>query len=133
MKDYLKEFEEALDAIVRPALEDWDDDDNDLGDDDDADTGFSREAMFVQLGRILDSQGNPNPVDSVTTDDGQTVNVEPNEAKMLRMLATTDQIKPMIRDKFIKDIQNSSGLNDFLGLSDPKAMTQVFLKKYMGR
>lgn len=132
MKDYLKEFEEALDEIVKPVLEDWDDDDLGTGDDDDADTGFTREAMFVQLGRILDSQGNPNPVDSVVTDDGDQHRVSPSQAKMLRMLATTDRIKPMVRDRFLKDIQTTAGLSDFIEVEDPKEMTQIFIKKYMG-
>lgn len=131
MKNYLKEFEEALDAIVKPALEDWDDDDHDMGDDDDASTGFTREAMFVQLGRIIDSQGNPNPVDSVTTDDGDKHRVSPDEAKVLRMLATTDKVRPNIRERFIKDLQTTAGLQDFLNLGSSKEMPKLFVQKYM--
>ena len=131
MKDYLKEFEEELDRIVKPALEDWDDDDGEE-DDDDAGTGFSREAMFVQLGRILDSQGNPNPVSNVTTDDGETFDVSPGQAKVLRMLATTDKVKPNVRDQFIKDIQTSNGLSDFLDIKDPKEIPNLFVRKYLG-
>ena len=131
MKDYLKEFEEALDKVVMPVLEDnWNDDFEGDDDDDDAGTGFTREAMFVQLGRILDSQGNPHPVDQVHTDDGKTINVDPMQAKVLRMLATTDKVKPIIRDQFIKDIQQSEGLGYFLQV-DAKEMPQAFVKRYL--
>lgn len=130
MKDYLKEFEEALDVIVAPVLSDDWDADMDGGDDDDADTGFSREAMFVQLGRILDSQGNPRPVDSVTTDDGDHHNVSVQQAKVMRMLATTDKVKPDIRSQFIRDIQTTAGLEPFLQ-AEPQDMPKVFVQKYM--
>lgn len=130
MKDYLKEFEEALDAVVAPVLSDDWDSDMDGGDDDDADTGFSREAMFVQLGRIIDSQGNPKPVNSVVTDDGEQHDVSPQQAKLLRMLGTTDKIKPDIRAQFLKDIQHSDGLGQFLA-ADPQEMPKVFVQKYM--
>lgn len=132
MKDYLKEFEEALDAVVAPVLGDDLDNDFETGDDDDADTGFSREAMFVQLGRILDSQGNPKPVDSVITDDGQSHEVSVQQAKVLRMLATTDKIKPDVRSQFIKDIQTTLGLEPFLQV-DSQEMPKVFVQKYMQR
>lgn len=132
MKDYLKEFEEAMDAIVAPVLSDDWDSDIDGGDDDDADTGFSREAMVVQLGRVLDSQGNPKPVTSVITDDGQQHDVSPQQAKVLRMMATTDKVKPDIRSQFIKDIQHSEGLESFLAV-DAQEMPKVFVQKYMGK
>lgn len=132
MKDYLKEFEQALDAVVAPVLKDnWDDMD-DLEDNDDASVGFSREAMFVQLGRVIDSQDNPKPVNSVVTDDGQQHDVTPQQAKLLRMLATTDKVKPNVRSEFIKDIQHSQGLEDFLKV-DAQEMPKVFVQKYMGK
>lgn len=130
MKDYLKEFEEALDAVVAPIINDaWDDE---TDDDDDADTGFSREAMFVQLGRILDSQGNPKPVNSVVTDDGEEHDVSTQQAKVLRMLATTDKVKPDVRSQFIRDIQTTSGLAPFLKV-DPQEMPKVFVQNYIGK
>ena len=132
MKDYLKEFEQALDAVVAPVLSDDWDSDIEGGDDDDADTGFSRESMIVQLGRVLDSQGNPKPVDSVTTDDGDHHDVTPQQAKVLRMMATTDKIKPDIRAQYTRDIQTTSGLEDFLKV-DPQEMPKLFVKKYMGK
>lgn len=131
MKDYLKEFEEALDAVVAPVLSDDWDSDIEGGDDDDADTGFSRESMVIQLGRVLDSQGNPKPVESVVTDDGDEHEVSVQQAKILRMLATTDKVKPDIRAAFIRDIQSTQGLEPFLK-ADPQEMPKVFVKKYMG-
>ena len=135
MKDYLKEFEQAMDAIVSPVLNDARDDFDDIDgheDDDDADTGFTREAIFVQLGRVIDSVGNPNPVTSVTTDDGDHIDVTPMQAKVLRMVATADQIKPNIRQNFLKDIQTTKGLEEFLSV-EPKTIPQLFMKKYLGR
>ena len=35
--------------------------------DDDGGEGFKGEPMFVQLGKVLDSAGNPNPVTKVKT------------------------------------------------------------------
>lgn len=132
MKDYLKEFEQAMDAIVAPVLSDDWDSDIDGGDDDSADTGFSRESMIIQLGRVLDSQGNPKPVNSVTTDDGDHHDVSPQQAKVLRMIATTDKIKPDLRAQFTRDIQTTSGLEDFLKVN-PQEMPKLFVQKYMGK
>ena len=42
---------------------------------DDPNAGFDKEfkqdSMFNQLGKILDSRGNPRPLDNVITDDGK--------------------------------------------------------------
>lgn len=126
----LKEFEDHLDRITAEVLDDFDDeqDDIDTGDGE----GFKGEPMYVQLGKILDSQGNPKPVNTVTTDDGKTFKVSPPQAQMLRMLATTDKIKPMVRDKFTKDIQTSHGLADFVDIKDPKEIPSLFIKRYLG-
>lgn len=126
----LKEFEDALNRIVAPVLEEpWDDDEG-TDDDNDADTGYARESMFIQLGRILDSQGNPKPVESVVTDDGDHIEVSPMEAKVLKMMATTDKVKPAIRQEFLNDIQTTKGLSYFLD-GRPQEMTQKFVDKYI--
>lgn len=130
MKNYLKEYEDALNKIVAPVLEDdWEDDDG-ADDDDSAAGGFSQEAMFIQLGRIIDSEGNPKPVEAVTTDDGDRMPVSIGQAKILRMLGTTDKVKPSVRDRFLKDIQTSNGLGSFLR-ADPKEMPSIFVKRYL--
>ena len=35
------------------------------------DREFKQDSIFNQLGKILDSQGNPRPLDTVITDDGK--------------------------------------------------------------
>lgn len=140
MKDYLKEFEEALNKVVKPVLEDEDDyksldlDDvgSELDQDDDEHGGFSQKPIYDQLGKVLDSAGNPNPVDTVTTDDGKEHKVTADQARVLRMLMTTDKVKPMVRDKFIKDMQTSAGLADFLDIKDYHEIPQLFVKRYLG-
>jgi len=144
MKEYLKEFEDALNKVVRPVLKDDDDDnfgDYDLGNvgseldkDDEGGAGFKQEPMYVQLGKVLDSQGNPNPVDTVTTDDGKTFKVTADQAKALRMLLTIDssKVKPQIKDRFTKDLQTSSGFADFADIKDYHEIAQLFVKRYLG-
>jgi len=101
-------------------------------DQDDDEEGFKQASMFDQLGKVLDSRGNPNPKTTVTTDDGKEHKVTPQQAQMLRMMATAEKIKPMVRSKFINDIQKSNGLIDFLDVPDPKDMGTLFMKKYLG-
>ena len=104
---------------------------SELDRDDDEDVGFKQLSMFEQLGKILDSQGNPNPVTTVTTDDGQTIEVSPQQARMLRMMATSENVKPNVRTQFIKDIQHSRGLHDFVDVKDYHEMPKIFMKKYL--
>lgn len=99
--------------------------------DDDEGEGFGQKPMFDQLGKVLDSRGNPNPVDTVTTDDGKTLKVTPAQAQVLRMILSAEGMKPQVKMKFTRDIQQSAHLHDFLDLQDPKQMTQLFIKKYM--
>ena len=93
--------------------------------------GFTQKAMFDQLGKILDSQGNPNPVGTVMTDDGKELEVSPEQAKVLRMFITTDKVKTFVRSRFIRDIQSSNGLIDFLDVADYNEMANLFVKKYL--
>jgi|TARA_B110000858_G_C17765871_1_gene457034 hypothetical protein len=94
--------------------------------------GFKQAAMFDQLGKILDSQNSPKPVKSVKTDDGKEINVTAQQARMLRMFATTDKVKPNVRTRFIQDIQKSSGLHDFVDIKDYHEMPKLFMQKYLG-
>lgn len=101
-------------------------------DDDGSDSpGFKQDMMFNQLGKILDSQSNPTPLDTITTDDGKKLKVNVPQAKTLRMMATSDRVKPAIRLEFTKSIQTSAGLEPFLAVSDPKDMINIFADKYM--
>ena len=101
------------------------------GSNDEGDAGFEQKSMYDQLGKILDSQGNPSPVETVTTDDGKEIPVSAGQAKTLRMFATADNVKPNVRLSFLKDIQHSRGLADFLDVRDYKEMADLFIKKYL--
>ena len=100
---------------------------------DDPNAGFDKEfkqdSMFNQLGKILDSQGNPRPLDTVVTDDGKKHKVNFQQAKMIRMLLTAPQVKPDLKRQFTKDIQNSETLEKFLQTDD---MGALFRSMYGG-
>ena len=100
---------------------------------DDPNAGFDKEfkqdSMFNQLGKILDSRGNPRPLDTVITDDGKKHKVNFQQAKMIRMLLTAPQVKPDLKRQFTKDIQNSEALEKFLQTDD---MGALFRSMYGG-
>jgi len=102
-------------------------------DDDDDSAGYSQKPMYDQLGKVLDSAGNPNPVKTVTTDDGKELPVSVDQARIIRMLMTTDKVKPMVRTKFQKDMQTSAGLTDFIDIKDYHEIPQLFVKRYLGK
>jgi len=100
---------------------------------DDPNAGFDKEfkqdSIFNQMGKILDSRGNPRPLDTVITDDGKKHKVDFNQAKMIRMLLTAPQIKPELKMQFTKDIQQSETLMKFLQTDD---MGALFRSMYGG-
>ena len=100
---------------------------------DDPNAGFDKEfkqdSMFNQLGKILDSRGNPRPLDTVITDDGKKHKENFQQAKMIRMLLTAPQVKPDLKRQFTKDIQNSETLEKFLQTDD---MGALFRSMYGG-
>ena len=100
---------------------------------DDPNAGFDKEfkqdSIFNQMGKILDSRGNPRPLDTVITDDGKKHKVDFHQAKMIRMLLTAPQIKPDIKRQFTKDIQQSETLMKFLQTDD---MGALFRSMYGG-
>ena len=100
---------------------------------DDPNAGFDKEfkqdSIFNQMGKILDSRGNPRPLDTVITDDGKKHKVNFQQAKMIRMLLTAPQIKPDVKREFTKDIQNSETLEKFLQTDD---MGALFRSMYGG-
>ena len=100
---------------------------------DDPNAGFDKEfkqdSIFNQMGKILDSRGNPRPLDTVITDDGKKHKVDFNQAKMIRMLLTAPQIKPNIKRQFTKDIQQIETLMKFLQTDD---MGALFRSMYGG-
>lgn len=79
-------------------------------------TNFKQEAMQVQLMKIADSEEDPdikNPVRTVTTDDGKEMRVEHGEAVALLKVLQMG-MKPDVKMKIMKDIQNSEGLEKML-------------------
>ena len=98
---------------------------------DDPNAGFDKEfkqdSMFNQLGKILDSQGNPRPLDTVVTDDGKKHKVNFRQASALRRLLTAPRVKPDIKAKFTKDLQTSEILEKFLQAND---MVELFVSMY---
>jgi hypothetical protein len=145
-----EDFVRHLDNIVAPVLTDDEYDDegdvdttgmdlddvgSELDQDDDSKLGkgYNQDPMADQLEKVVQSQGDDikNPQRTVTTDDGKTLKVTPDQARVLRMLMTTDKVKPQVRAQFQKDIQHSHGLQDFLDM-DYQEMPSLFVKRYLG-
>lgn len=100
-------------------------------DDKDVGKGFKNDSMFDQLGRILDSASNPNPISTVKTDDGETVEVSTQQARVLRQMLSAEGMKPNVKMKFTRDLQMSATLHDFVDQKDYHKMGQIFMMKYM--
>jgi len=129
-------LKEMLDDVK---MHEIDDDFRDLGiggpdsaDDDNAglDPDFKQTPMIMQVGKVLDSRGNPNPIKSVTTDDGKEHPITPQQASVLKMLLTTDKVKPAVKRQFTKDVQNAETLEMLLKAKDQNDMIKAFLTKY---
>ena len=129
-------LKEMLDDVK---MHEIDDDFRDLGiggpdsaDDDNAglDPDFKQTPMIVQLGKVLDSRGNPNPVKHVTTDDGKKHNISAQQAMVIKMLLTTDKVKPDVKRAFTKDVQQADTMAMLLNAGDQKGMVSAFLDKY---
>jgi len=95
------------------------------------DKEFRQDTMFNQLGKVLDSRGNPNPITHVTTDDGEKHSITAQQAKALRALATAENVKPAAKLQFTKDIQTSAGIKKFLSQPDTKNYVSTFVDMYM--
>tara|TARA_Y100000589_G_scaffold106645_1_gene101236 strand:+ start:543 stop:923 length:381 start_codon:yes stop_codon:yes gene_type:complete len=124
IKDLVKEgtFD---DFDMKDYGKDLDDDEKDIG------KGFSNDPMFDQMGKILDSRTSPNPVTHVTTDDGEKIEVNAQQAHELRRLLRFEGMKPQVKLKFTKDLQQAKHLHDFVDSKDAKQIGAVFMQKYM--
>jgi|TARA_B110000483_G_scaffold100681_1_gene123391 hypothetical protein len=132
--DYMKEFEEHLNKFQQENYDDFDlsKHGSELDIDDEGDgASFSQKPMYDQLGKVLDSRSSPKPLTTVTTDDGKELKVTADQARMIRLLMTTDKVKPAVRTKFQKDVQNSKTLVDFLDM-DYHELPALFIKRYLG-
>ena len=70
----------------------------------DYDPEFNKLHMWDQLGKILDSQGNPIPRDDVTCDDGTKITgITPKDCIDIRNVSL--QLKPEMRKEFFERIQ----------------------------
>lgn len=70
--------------------------------------------IWDQLGKILDSQGNPFPRDWVETDDEVKISgITPKDCIDIRNLARQFE-KPMVRKEFLKRLQLSKNLKEVL-------------------
>lgn len=109
---------------MRDIHEDFDDDDIramqkvgiDPADTDDDGEEFKAKRMFDQLGKVIDSRGNPNPLTTVTTDDGDEVEVSAQEAHMIRGLEMRTSQQGGQKEKFMRMIQTTDGLNKVLDM-----------------
>jgi len=108
-----------------------DEDDSELDSDEPEATGFKQAPMFDQLGKVLDSQDSPKPLNTVTTDDGETFEVTADQARVLRELEKSEKVPPQVRREFRRDIQSSSGLTAFLDKTDYHDMAHLFVKRYL--
>ena len=102
--------------------------------------GYEQDSMITQLGKIIDSDDVSQdadamkikkftPVTQVKTDDGQSVDVSPAEAKalkqMMEMLSSArmgEEQSP--REKFLDAIQTSKGLKNMIDFAYDKQIVQ---------
>ena len=76
-------------------------------------------------------RGNPNPVTTCVSDDGKEHKCNPSQAATIKMLLTTDKVKPDIKRQFTQDIQQSDTLKMMLSAGGNDDMIKAFLNKYV--
>lgn len=89
--------------------------------------------MIQQLGKILDSKGNENPITYVTTLDGSKIKVNFDQASILKQLLQMGSVNGLDKqnqERFRDDIQTKAGLVPFLDVNDGKSMQMLYLEKY---
>lgn len=98
-------------------------------DDKDYDAEFKQTPMIIQLGKVLDSRGNPNPVTTVTTDDGKKHKISASQASTIKMFLTADY-DTQVKRQFTKDVQESETMIELLKGESPKEMQAIFIDMY---
>lgn len=74
---------------------------------------YKKLAMWDQLGKVLDSQGNPFPRDWVETDDGERIaGITARDAIQIRKAAL--MLKPDARNELLHRIQEAEGFREIL-------------------
>ena len=103
-------------------------------DDDQYDPETDKFSMTKQLGKMLDSRGNPNPIDSVETRDGAVVQLTMDQAANLMSLLKRPPVNGTDRqekEQFQRDISKKDKLMPFLDANDGKTMQQLYIQNYM--
>jgi hypothetical protein len=78
------------------------------------DPEYEKVSIWDQFGKILDSQGNPFPLDSVTCDDDVIVKgITPKDCIDIRNMVLLFE-KPETKLEFLKRIQQSENLKEIL-------------------
>lgn len=83
------------------------------------DPEFRKESMYMQLGRIVDSESARsvvpahkfNPVEYVTTEEGTKFKVSPKEAQLMREMIV--KVPTVPRADLLKQIQTRNGFKEF--------------------
>ena len=107
---------------------------SELDKDDDYDPERDKFSMTKQLGKMLDSRGNPNPLNSVETRDGAVVQLTMDQAANLMSLLKRPPVNGtdrMEKEQFQKDISKKDKLMPFLDANDGKTMQQLYIQNYM--
>lgn len=112
MKDIHEDFDDDDFRAMKSARPGFDPADSD----DEEGQEFKAKRMFDQLGKVIDSRGNPNPLTTVTTDDGDEVQVSAQEAHMIRGLEMRTTQQGGQKEKFMRMIQTTDGLNKVLDM-----------------
>ena len=103
-------------------------------DDDQYDPETDKFSMTKQLGKMLDSRGNPNPLNSVETRDGAVVQLTMDQAANLMSLLKRPPVNGTDRqekEQFQRDISKKDKLMPFLDANDGKTMQQLYIQNYM--
>jgi len=131
----------GMESLIEAPIN-FDDQEDDMEDGDDYENkpGFSQDNMINQLGKVIDSETagkdaeemkikNFKPVTNVTTDDGETIDVTPAEAKALKnmfgMLSSARQgEEKSARERFNATIQTTKGLEQMLDFAKSKGLVK---------
>jgi len=73
---------------------------------------YANPQMMIQLGKILDSEENPYPVNTVMTDDGYNYKMSASFAR--KMLVVIRALPTQRRRDIISEIQFSEGFDQFV-------------------
>jgi hypothetical protein len=76
------------------------------------DKEFDQTPMVEQLGKVVDSIGNPKPITALYTDDGYQVDITGAEAQTI--LKSIQYVPTSNRLAYLKKLQSSTGLCDLI-------------------